>query len=171
MGALIARVPERHAGIVERTGRYARTSPPGRVMLLPVLDRLRAVVDLREQALAVSLERVPTADGAAVRIAATVRFTIVDPVPATYEVRDVRRALEELSATILRDIAGQLRLDDVLTARSATAEALRGVIAPEVERWGIRIDGTEVERVEVMTYHDATELASEDDATELASEE
>src|SRR3954470_18290565 len=95
----MARVPERHAGVVERTGRYVRTVPPGRVRLLPILEQLRAVVDLREQAIAVSLEHVPTADDAVVRMAAAVRFTVVDPVAATYEVPDLPHVLEELSAT------------------------------------------------------------------------
>src|SRR5215210_8040733 len=143
--ALIARVPERDAGIVERTGRYARTVPAGRVVLLPVLDRLRAVVDLREQAIAVSPDRVRTADGAALRIAATVRFTVMDPVPARYETRDVRAALENLAATGLRDIVAGLALDDALTARSSTAATLRGFVEPEVGRWGIRVEGVEVE--------------------------
>jgi regulator of protease activity HflC (stomatin/prohibitin superfamily) len=162
MAALIARVPERHAGIVERTGRYARTVPPGRVTLMPVLDRLRAVVDLREQSVVVSPERVRTGDGAGVRIAATVRFTVVDAVAATYEVPDLPRALDELVATLLGDIAGGLPLDDVLTARSATAATLRGILEPEVGRWGIRIDGVEVEPLEVLTYGDATDLVSEE---------
>jgi regulator of protease activity HflC (stomatin/prohibitin superfamily) len=158
----MARVPERHAGIVERTGRYVRTAPPGRVRLMPVLERLRAIVDLREQAIAVSLEHVPNDDAAVVRIAAAVRYTVVDPMAATYEVADVPRALEKLTATILRDIAGQRPMEDVLTGRSSAAAELRGVLEAEVGRWGIRIDATEVERVDVVRYQDAAATANED---------
>jgi regulator of protease activity HflC (stomatin/prohibitin superfamily) len=157
-----ARVPERHAGIVERTGRYVRTVPPGRVRLLPVLEQLRAVVDLREQAIAVSLDRVPTANAAVVRIAAAVRFTVVDPVAATYEAQDVRHALEQLSATILRDIAGQRPMEDVLTGRASAAAELRRALETEVGRWGIRIDATEVERVDVVRYQDAAAAVTEE---------
>jgi regulator of protease activity HflC (stomatin/prohibitin superfamily) len=158
----MARVPEHHAGIVERMGRYVRTVPPGRVRLLPVLEQLHALVDLREQAIAVSLEHVPTADGAVVRMAADVRFTVVDPVAATYEAQDLRHALEELSASILRDIAGMRATEDVLTGRSSAAAELRGVLEGEVGRWGIGVDGTEVERVDVVRYQEAAAAVIED---------
>src|SRR4051794_41939246 len=80
---VLARVPRGHAGIVERTGRYARTLGAGRAVLLPVLERVGALVDLGEQELAVTADRLATADDRRVSVAAAVRYTVGDPGRAT----------------------------------------------------------------------------------------
>jgi regulator of protease activity HflC (stomatin/prohibitin superfamily) len=145
-----ARVPERHAGIVERMGRFVRSLPPGRHPLVPVLEQLRAVVDLREQVLEVEVERARTADGAAVRIGAVVRFTVADPVAATYEVPDLRRAVEDVAAEALRAAVGELGLESALGSRWSTAQSLLQSLVEVTAPWGIRIDGASVEGVDVM---------------------
>jgi regulator of protease activity HflC (stomatin/prohibitin superfamily) len=155
-------VPAGHAGIVERMGRYSRTTGSGWAVIDPFGARLRALVDLRERAVTPVAEHARTADGATVRIEAEVRFAVVDPVRATYEVPDLARALEDMGETVLHGIAGELALEDALSARSAIAGALRTALEENTPQWGIRIDGVEVRRADVMEHRGPAAVVGEE---------
>jgi regulator of protease activity HflC (stomatin/prohibitin superfamily) len=137
-------VPEHHVDLVERLGKYRRTLEPGRHLLIPVVEVVRARVDLRQQALDVSDAPVWTADDALVSVNAAVHFEIVDPVVATYEIANVRQALEVLAVTVLRNCVGDLGLEQALNSRPEIDRSVTMEINERAGQLGTRVTQVEV---------------------------
>src|SRR5947209_16367049 len=110
-------VPQATAGIIERLGRYQRTCTPGLTVLVPFVDRLRPLLDLREQVVSFPPQPVITEDNLAVGIDTVIYFQVTDPRAATHEVANYIQAIEQLTVTTLRTAIGGLGLDDTLTSR------------------------------------------------------
>ncbi len=141
-------VPQARAGVVERLGRYSRTLEPGVTLLVPFVDRLRPLVDLREQVVTFSPQPVITEDNLVVQIDTVLYFTITDPKAVTYEVANPLQAIEQLTITTLRNVIGGLNLEQVLTSRDNVNTDLRVVLDEATGRWGIRINRVEIKSVE-----------------------
>jgi regulator of protease activity HflC (stomatin/prohibitin superfamily) len=103
-------VPQARAGIVERLGRYQRTLDPGLTMLRPFVDRLKPLIDLREQVVSFPPQPVITEDNLVVQIDTVVYFQVTDPRAVTYEVANPLQAIEQLTITTLRNVIGASRL-------------------------------------------------------------
>ena len=114
-------VPQARAGIVERLGRYSRTLGPGVTLLVPFFDRLRPLIDLREQVVSFPPQPVITADNLVVGIDTVLYFQVTDAKSATYEIENYIQAVEQLTVTTLRNVVGSLNLEgsDLLTPREA----------------------------------------------------
>lgn len=137
------RIPREATGIVERLGRYQKTLTPGVHLLIPLIDQLRPLVDMREQTLTLPPQSVTTNDGLEVSIDAVVHFTITDARAATYEVADYREAIELLLASAVRDVIGGLSREDVLVTRGDIGRQVTASLADATDRLGIRLDRVE----------------------------
>src|SRR5246127_1906887 len=120
-------IPQATAGIVERFGRYHRTLYPGLNMVTPFVDRLRPLIALREQVVSFPPQPVITRDNLVVGIDTVLYFTINDPKAATYEVANPLQAIEQITVTTLRNVIGDLTLEEALTSRDHINADLRGV--------------------------------------------
>ena len=119
-------IPQARAGVVERLGRYSRTLEPGLTIVTPFIDRVRPLVDLREQVVNFSPQSVITEDNVVVGIETVLYFTITDPRSATYEIANPLQAIEQLTVTTLRNVIGGLTLEaDADRARERQHRAAR----------------------------------------------
>lgn len=141
-------IPQARAGVVERLGRYSRTLEPGLAVVVPFIDRVRPLVDLREQVVNFSPQSVITDDNVVVAIETVLYFTITDPRAATYEVANPLQAIEQLTVTTLRNVIGGLTLEATLTARESVNAELRTVLDEATGKWGIRINRVEIKSVD-----------------------
>ena len=141
-------IPQARAGVVERLGRYSRTLEPGLTLITPFVDRVRPLVDLREQVVNFSPQPVITEDNVVVAIETVLYFTITDPRSATYEIANPLQAIEQLTVTTLRNVIGGLTLEATLTSREGVNTELRQVLDEATGKWGIRINRVEIKSVE-----------------------
>src|ERR1700677_2782637 len=141
-------IPQARAGVVERLGRYSRTLEPGLTIVTPFIDRVRPLVDLREQVVNFSPQSVITEDNVVVGIETVLYFTITDPRSATYEIANPLEAIEQLTVTTLRNVIGGLTLEQTLTARENVNTELRVVLDEATGKWGIRINRVEIKSVD-----------------------
>src|SRR5438067_11924753 len=141
-------IPQARAGVVERLGRYSRTLQPGLTIITPFIDRVRPLVDLREQVVNFSPQSVITEDNVVVGIETVLYFTITDPRAATYEVANPLQAIEQLTVTTLRNVIGGMTLEDTLTSREDVNAQLRVVLDEATGKWGIRINRVEIKSVD-----------------------
>src|SRR4051812_46328131 len=141
-------VPQARAGVVERLGRYSRTLEPGLTLIMPFVDRVKPLIDLREQVVTFPPQPVITEDNLVVGIDTVIYFTVTDPKAATYEVANPLQAIEQLTVTTLRNVIGGMTLEDTLTSRDNVNQQLRAVLDDATGRWGIRITRAELRWVE-----------------------
>jgi len=141
-------VPQAKAGIVERLGRYHRTLTPGMTLLMPFVDRMRPLIDLREQVVSFPPQPVITEDNLVVNIDTVLYFTVNDARSATYEVANPLQAIEQITVTTLRNVIGSLTLEDALTSRDHINAQLRGVLDEATTRWGIRVNRVEIKSID-----------------------
>ncbi len=141
-------VPQARAGIVERLGRYNRTLGPGMTVLVPFVDRLRPLIDLREQVVTFAPQPVITQDNLVVQIDTVLYFTVNDARSATYEVANPLQAIEQITVTTLRNVIGSLSLEDALTSRDHINAQLRGVLDEATNKWGIRVNRVELKSID-----------------------
>src|ERR1700760_925375 len=141
-------VPKGRAGIVERFGRYHRTLEPGLSVLTPFIDRLKPLIDLREQVVSFPPQPVITEDNLVVGIDTVLYFTVNDPKSATYEVANPLQAIEQITVTTLRNVIGDLTLEEALTSRDHINADLRGVLDEATDKWGIRVNRVEITSID-----------------------
>jgi regulator of protease activity HflC (stomatin/prohibitin superfamily) len=141
-------IPQARAGVVERLGRYSRTLSPGLTVIVPFIDRLRPLVDLREQVVSFAPQPVITEDNLVVQIDTVLYFTITDAKGVTYEVANPLQAIEQLTVTTLRNVIGGMTLEDALTSRDNINSQLRVVLDEATGKWGIRINRVELKSID-----------------------
>ena len=151
-------VPQARAGVVERLGRYARTLDPGLTLIIPFIDRVKPLIDLREQVVTFPPQPVITEDNLVVGIDTVIYFTVTDPKAATYEVANPLQAIEQLTVTTLRNVIGGLTLEETLTSRDNINSQLRLVLDDATGRWGIRVNRVELKAIDPpLTIQEAME--------------
>jgi regulator of protease activity HflC (stomatin/prohibitin superfamily) len=141
-------VPQARAAVVERLGRYTRTQGPGVALLVPFVDRMRPLIDLREQVVSFPPQPVITSDNLTVGIDSVIYFQVTDPRAATYEIQNYIQAVEQLTITTLRNVVGALNLEQTLTSRDSINSQLRGVLDEATGPWGIRVARVEIKAIE-----------------------
>src|SRR6266436_2293907 len=141
-------VPQARAGVIERLGRYNRTLSPGLAIVVPFVDRLRPLIDLREQVVSFQPQPVITEDNLVVSIDSVIYFTVTDPKAATYEIANYIQAIEQLTVTTLRNVIGGLALEKTLTSRDEINGQLRGVLDDATGKWGIRVNRVELKAID-----------------------
>ena len=141
-------IPQARAGVVERLGRYQRTLDPGLALLIPFFDRLRPLIDLREQVVSFPPQPVITEDNLVVNIDSVIYFQVTDPRAATYEIANYIAAIEQLTVTTLRNVIGGMTLEQTLTSRDQINAELRGVLDEATGKWGIRVNRVELKAID-----------------------
>ena len=141
-------VPQARAGIVERFGRYHRTLHAGLNVVMPFIDRLRPLIDLREQVVSFPPQPVITRDNLVVGIDTVIYFQVTDPKAATYEIANYVAAVEQLTVTTLRNVVGGMDLDTTLTSRDKINSELRKELDEATGRWGLRVSRVELKAIE-----------------------
>src|SRR6187401_2088615 len=141
-------VPQARAGIVERFGKYKGTLPAGLNIVVPFIDKVRYLIDLREQVVSFPPQPVITEDNLVVSIDTVLYFQVTDPKAATYEIANYIQAIEQLTVTTLRNVIGALDLEQTLTSREEINRALRLVLDEATGKWGIRVDRVELKAID-----------------------
>jgi regulator of protease activity HflC (stomatin/prohibitin superfamily) len=141
-------IPQARAGVVERFGRYQRTLLPGLGVVVPFVDRVRPLIDLREQVVTFKPAGVITGDNVGILIDSVLYFTITDAKSVSYEVANPLQAIEQLTVTTLRNVIGGLTLEQALTSRDEINLQLRTVLDEATGRWGIRVNRVEVKAID-----------------------
>jgi regulator of protease activity HflC (stomatin/prohibitin superfamily) len=141
-------VPQARAGIVERFGKYNATLPAGLNVVVPFVDRVRYMIDLREQVVSFPPQPVITEDNLVVSIDTVIYFQVTDAVAATYEISNYIQAIEQLTMTTLRNIIGGMDLEQTLTSREEINAGLRSVLDEATGKWGIRVNRVEIKGID-----------------------
>jgi regulator of protease activity HflC (stomatin/prohibitin superfamily) len=143
---------------VERFGRYTKTLEPGMNLIMPFIDRVKPLIDLREQVVSFENQRVITEDNLVVLINTVLFFQVTDPRAADYEIVNYIQAIEQLAATMLRSVIGSMDLEQTLTSRENINTRLRGVLDDASGKWGIRVTRVEIKTIDPpQTVKDAME--------------
>ncbi len=141
-------IPQARAGVVERVGRYSRTLNPGLAIVVPFVDRVKPLLDLREQVVSFPPQPVITEDNVVVNVETVIYFQVTDPKAATYEIANFVDAIDLLSVTTLRNVIGSLTLDQTLTSRDQVNDQLRGTLDEATGKWGIRVHRVELKAID-----------------------
>ena len=148
LGRTVRIVPQARAGVVERLGRYSRTLNPGLAIIIPFIDRLRPLIDLRETVVSFAPQPVITEDNLVVSIDSVIYFQVTDARAATYEIANYIQAIEQLTVTTLRNVIGGMALEKTLTSRDDINTQLRGVLDEATGKWGIRVNRVELKAID-----------------------
>lgn len=153
-------IPQSETRIIERLGKYYATLKPGVNIIIPFIDRAKVVVtqqrgryfysstiDLREQVYDFDKQNVITKDNIQMQINALLYFQIVDPFKTVYEINNLPNAIEKLTQTTLRNIIGEMELDQTLTSRDTINTKLRGVLDDATNKWGIKVNRVELQDI------------------------
>ena len=153
-------IPQSETKLIERLGRYYATLQPGINIIIPFIDRAKEIValkngrytyttaiDLREQVYDFDRQNVITKDNIQMQINALLYFQIVDPFKAVYEINNLPNAIEKLTQTTLRNIIGEMELDQTLTSRDTINTKLRGVLDDATNKWGIKVNRVELQDI------------------------
>lgn len=141
-------IPQANAGIVERLGRFHRVLGAGLTIIIPFIDRLRPLIDMRERVVSFPPQPVITEDNLVVSIDTVIYFQVTDPKSATYEIENFIQGIEQLTVTTLRNVVGGLDLEAVLTSRDSINAALRGVLDDATGKWGVRVNRVELKAID-----------------------
>jgi regulator of protease activity HflC (stomatin/prohibitin superfamily) len=151
-------IRQQRVGLVERLGKFNRTLEPGPHLVVPILDKVRYNLDMRENVVPFPPQGVITEDNLMVNIDSVIYFQIIDPVRAAYEAQDYIKAIEQLTMTTLRNIIGGLDLEQTLTSREEINQKLRIVLDEATGKWGIKVNRVELRAIEPpATIRDAME--------------
>ena len=135
------------AAVVERLGQFSRKLGPGLHVIAPFIESVRRVVDLREQVWDYPSQEIITKDNVGVKIDNVMYYMITDPVKSVYEVQDVDQAILKLSQTAIRNICGNLTLDELLTSREKVNEVLRRDLDKATDPWGVKVTRVELKAI------------------------
>lgn len=135
-------------GIVERFGRYKETLEPGLRFIMPFVDSLRYRIDMRETVLDIVPQPVITKDNVTVTVDAVVYYYVTDAQAVSYEVANFNVAVSKLAQTNLRNVVGDMTLDETLTSRERINAALRETLDEATDKWGVRVTRVEVKEIE-----------------------
>lgn len=141
-------IPQARAGVVERLGKYHKTLTPGLNVVIPLIDRVRPLIDMREQVVSFPPQPVITEDNLVVSIDTVVFFQVTDARAATYEIANYLGAVEQLTTTTLRNVVGGLNLEEALTSRDTINGKLRVVLDESTGKWGIRVGRVELKAID-----------------------
>jgi regulator of protease activity HflC (stomatin/prohibitin superfamily) len=141
-------VPQARRGIVERLGKFHRTLEPGLTLVVPFIDKVQPLIDMREQVVTFPPQPVITADNVTVQIDTVIYFTVTDPQAVSYEIANPLQAIEQLTITTLRNVVGGMTLEQALTGRDEVNTKLRTVLDEKTGQWGIRIATVEIKAID-----------------------
>ncbi|MDB5057331.1 MAG: domain, Band 7 family protein [Chloroflexi bacterium] len=140
-------VPQQRVGIIQRLGKYHKTSSAGLAVVVPFIDKMLPYLDLREQVVSFQPQPVITSDNVTINVTSVIYYQILDPHNATYAVANLLPAMEQIAQTTLRNVMGDLSLDTSLTSRDEINGRLRLVLDEVTEKWGVRVTRVELKDI------------------------
>ena len=133
--------------IIERLGKFHKVAEAGLTIIIPFIDRVRSVVSLKQQTMDVPPQGVITSDNVTITVDTVVFYKIVDPAKAVYEIQSLKKGIEYLSITTIRDIVGKMELDETFGSRDLINEQLKTILDEATFQWGCRIDRVEIKDI------------------------
>jgi len=133
--------------IIERLGKFHKVADAGLTIIVPFIDHVRSVVSLKQQTLDIPPQQVITKDNVTITINTVVFYRVVDPAKAVYEIQSLKRGLEYLSVTTMRDLVGKMDLDATFSSRDNINGKLRAILDEATDGWGCTVDRVEVEDI------------------------
>ena len=133
--------------IIERLGKFYKVADAGLTIILPFFDHVRSVVSLKQQTMDVPPQGVITKDNDTITIDTVVFYQITDPAKAVYEIQNLKKGIEYLAVTTIRDIIGKMSLDETFSSRDGINNQLRIVLDEATDRWGCKIDRVEIKDI------------------------
>ena len=133
--------------IIERFGKFHKIADAGLTVIIPFVDHVRSIVSLKQQTMDVPPQDVITKDNVTITIDTVVFYRILDPAKAVYEIQSLKKGIEYLSITTIRDIVGKMDLDSTFTSRDAINDKLRAILDEATDRWGCKIDRVEIQNI------------------------
>ena len=133
--------------IIERLGKFYKVADAGLTIIVPFLDHVRSVVSLKQQTMDVPPQGVITKDNVTITIDTVVFYQITDPAKAVYEIQSLKKGIEYLAITTIRDIIGKMNLDETFSSRDGINNKLRIVLDEATDRWGCKIDRVEIKDI------------------------
>ena len=133
--------------IIERLGKFYKVADAGLTIIIPFLDHVRSVVSLKQQTMDVPPQGVITKDNVTITIDTVVFYQITDPAKAVYEIQSLKKGIEYLAITTIRDIIGKMNLDETFSSRDGINNQLRIVLDEATDRWGCKIDRVEIKDI------------------------
>ena len=133
--------------IIERLGKFYKVADAGLTIIIPFFDHVRSVVSLKQQTMDVPPQGVITKDNVTITIDTVVFYQITDPAKAVYEIQSLKKGIEYLAITTIRDIIGKMDLDETFSSRDGINNKLRAVLDEATDRWGCKIDRVEIKDI------------------------
>ncbi len=133
--------------IIERLGKFYKVADAGLTIIVPFFDHVRSVVSLKQQTMDVPPQGVITKDNVTITIDTVVFYQITDPAKAVYEIQSLKKGIEYLAITTIRDIIGKMDLDETFSSRDGINNQLRVVLDEATDRWGCKIDRVEIKDI------------------------
>ena len=133
--------------VIERLGKFYKVADAGLTIIIPFFDRVRSVVSLKQQTMDVPPQGVITKDNVTITIDTVVFYQITDPAKAVYEIQSLKKGIEYLAITTIRDIIGKMSLDETFSSRDGINNRLRVVLDEATDRWGCKIDRVEIKDI------------------------
>ncbi len=144
----VTTVKQYEKGVVERFGQYKETLDPGLRFIVPFVDNIAERIDMRETVIDVAPQAVITKDNVAVTVDAVIYYAVTDPKAVRYEIANFRFAVSKLAQTNLRNLVGDMTLDQTLTARDKINTALRDTLDEATDKWGVKVVRVEVQKID-----------------------
>ena len=133
--------------IIERLGKFHKIADAGLTIIIPFFDRVRSVVSLKQQTMDIPPQGVITKDNVTITIDTVVFYQITDPAKAVYEIQSLKKGIEYLAITTIRDIVGKMVLDETFSSRDSINTQLRVILDEATDRWGCKIDRVEIKDI------------------------
>ena len=133
--------------IIERLGKFHKVADAGLTIIIPFVDHIRSIVSLKQQTLDIAPQEVITKDNVTITINTVVFYKVVDPAKAVYEIQSLKKGIEYLSVTTMRDLVGKLDLDSTFSSRDVINDKLRTILDEAASKWGCTIDRVEVQDI------------------------
>ena len=133
--------------IIERLGKFHKIADAGLTIIIPFIDHVRSIVSLKQQTMDIPPQDVITKDNVTITIDTVVFYRILEPAKAVYEIQSLKKGIEYLSVTTIRDIVGKMDLDSTFTSRDAINDKLRAILDEATDRWGCKIDRVEIQNI------------------------
>ncbi len=133
--------------IIERLGKFHKVAGAGLTIIVPFIDRVRSVVSLKQQTMDIPPQNVITTDNVTITIDTVVFYKITDPAKAVYEIQSLKKGIEYLAITTIRDIVGKMELDETFSSRDIINTKLRTVLDEATDVWGCKVDRVEIKDI------------------------
>lgn len=133
--------------VIEKLGKFYKTANAGITIIVPFVDKIRAIINLKQQTMDITPQAVITRDNVTITIDTVVFFKITDPIKAVYEIQNLKKGIEYITITTIRDVVGKMNLDDTFTSRDNINERLRIVLDEVTDSWGCKIERVEIKDI------------------------